>query len=576
MRLLELNNDGEVSLTKDFVGDNIPEYAILSHTWGADTEEVTFKDLMDGTGKGKSGYKKVCFCGEQARRDGLQYFWVDTCCIDKSSSAELSEAINSMYRWYQDAEVCYAYLADVPSESKFSDSRWFTRGWCLQELIAPSTVIFFDEKWKELGTKASLRQDVSECTGIPVDILSGDDLQTASIAQRMSWAAKRKTTKVEDLAYCLMGIFGINMPLLYGEGKRAFFRLQEEITKVSDDHSIFAWKSKEEKHGGLLATSPNAFKESANVVPSNPFVTYPTPLTVSNKGIHLAVRFVGTGHPGLGLAILHCTESGNDDRLIAIYVGDLFLTMEYFERVQCEKFELLDLRDFRSSQYSSRRICIQQRPLPSWKLSDATLTSLIGIREQAILLRPTQGRDNERANLLLSRSKTKPDLKDEDGRTPLSHAVRGECKTMVELFLARSDIEAYLTDGNGRTPLSHAAEIGNCNIVQLLLKNGVKVDSKDSGNWTPLWWAAGGGHEAVVQLLLKNGADIESKDKDYGRTPLSWAAWGGHEAIVQLLLKNGADIESKDKYSQMPLSCAAGGGHKAIVKLLESYSTYSL
>jgi hypothetical protein len=364
MRLLKRNSSGELSLTKDFFSDNIPEYAILSHTWGADEEEVTFKDLMDGAGKDKSGYKKICFCGERARRDGLQYFWVDTCCIDKSSSAELSEAINSMYRWYRDAKVCYAYLADVPSKSKFSESRWFTRGWCLQELIAPSTVIFLDEKWKELGTKASLRQDVSECTGVPVDILSGDDLQTASIAQRMSWAAKRKTTKVEDLAYCLMGIFGINMPLLYGEGKRAFVRLQEEIMRVSDDHSIFAWKSKEENHGGLLATSPYAFKESANIVLSNPFVTHPTPVTVSNKGIHLAVRFVGTGQPGLGLAILHCAESGKDDRLVAIYVGDLFLTMEYFGRVQCERFELLDLRDFRSSQYSLRRICIRQWLLP--------------------------------------------------------------------------------------------------------------------------------------------------------------------------------------------------------------------
>ena len=98
MRLLKCNSAGELSLTKDFVGDDIPEYAILSHTWGADTDEVTFKDLMDSTGKGKSGYQKICFCREQARRDGLQYFWVDTCCIDKSRSTELSEAINSMFR----------------------------------------------------------------------------------------------------------------------------------------------------------------------------------------------------------------------------------------------------------------------------------------------------------------------------------------------------------------------------------------------------------------------------------------------------------------------------------------------
>ena len=113
MRLLEYNSDGEFSLTKDFVCGEIPEYAILSHTWGADTEEVTYRDVIDGTGKNKVGYGKIRFCGEQARRDGLHSFWVDTCCINKSSDRELSEAINSMFRWYRKAAKCYVYLTDV-------------------------------------------------------------------------------------------------------------------------------------------------------------------------------------------------------------------------------------------------------------------------------------------------------------------------------------------------------------------------------------------------------------------------------------------------------------------------------
>jgi hypothetical protein len=347
---------------EEFGGREVPNYAILSHTWGI--EEVTLQDIKKDEATKLKGYEKVSKACSIAVADGFDYVWIDTCCIDKTSSAELSEALNSMYRWYQKADVCYAYLADVPSKNKFSTSRWFTRGWTLQELIAPLTLIFFDEEWNKLGTKASLQQDVSNRTNVPVDILLGADLETASIAQRMSWAAMRETTKPEDRAYSLMGIFGINMPLLYGEGKRAFIRLQEEVIKVLDDHSIFAWKSKEENHGGLLATSPDAFKESANIVPCNPFVTNPTPLTVSNQGIHLAVRFVGTDHPGLGLAILHCAESGNDNRLISIYVRDLFLTMEHFWRVQCERFEILDLREFRSSQYSLRRVCIRQRLLP--------------------------------------------------------------------------------------------------------------------------------------------------------------------------------------------------------------------
>jgi hypothetical protein len=145
MRLLERNSAGEFSLTKNFVGDNIPVYAILSHTWGADAGEVTFQDLMDGTSNSKPGYNKIRFCGEQARRDGLQYFWVDTCCINKANNTELSEAINSMFRWYRNAAKCYVYLSDVsspafdindkfsqlPCESTFRKSRWFTRGWTL-------------------------------------------------------------------------------------------------------------------------------------------------------------------------------------------------------------------------------------------------------------------------------------------------------------------------------------------------------------------------------------------------------------------------------------------------------------
>src|SRR5271155_4413044 len=184
MRLLEWKSDGDFSLTKDLIHD-IPPYAILSHTWGADTEEVTFEDLTDGTGKSKAGYNKIRFCGEQARRDDLQYIWVDTCCIDKSSSAELTEAINSMFRWYREAAKCYVYLSDVSIrgydendhfsrftwESAFRKSRWFTRGWALQELIAPESVEFFSLEGKRLGDKKSLEREVHEITGIAIQAL---------------------------------------------------------------------------------------------------------------------------------------------------------------------------------------------------------------------------------------------------------------------------------------------------------------------------------------------------------------------------------------------------------------------
>jgi hypothetical protein len=247
MRLLERNSAGEFSLTKDF-GDHVSRYAILSHTWGADTEEVSFRDLMDGTGKSKAGYSKIRFCGEQASRDGLQYFWVDTCCIDKSNSTELAEAINSMFRWYRDAAKCYVYLSDVSItkrktntpfseftwESAFRASRWFTRGWTLQELLAPAIVEFFSKEGKRLGDKRTLERQVHQITGIAISVLQGAPLSQFTVDERLSWAKNRQTTREEDKAYSLLGVFDVYMPLIYGEGgDNALTRLREEIDKPS-------------------------------------------------------------------------------------------------------------------------------------------------------------------------------------------------------------------------------------------------------------------------------------------------------------------------------------------------------
>ena len=246
MRLLKRNNTGELSLTKDLVSDDmIPRYAILSHTWGADIEEVSLKDMMDGTGMRKPGYDKIRFCGEQARRDDLQYFWIDTCCIDKSNSSELQEAINSMFRWYRNAAKCYVYLTDVSRptldtdfglswESSFRKSRWFKRGWTLQELIAPVFVEFFSKEGEQLGSKRSLERHVNEATRIPFKALRGSPLYDFSVTERMSWVEDRDTTREEDNAYSLLGIFDVHMPLIYGEGReKAFKRLREEIDRAS-------------------------------------------------------------------------------------------------------------------------------------------------------------------------------------------------------------------------------------------------------------------------------------------------------------------------------------------------------
>ena len=244
MRLLNFGSRDQLRLTQNFI-EETPRYAILSHTWGADGDEVTFNDLKDGSGKSKAGYTKIQFCGKQARKDSLQYFWVDTCCIDKANHTELSEAITSMFSWYRDAVKCYVYLSDVSIrnndndqneriwESDFRNSRWFTRGWTLQELIAPESVEFFSREGEYLGNKNTLRRQVHEITQIPIAALSGTPLPNFSVDERMRWAAKRDTKRKEDKAYCLQGIFNVFIPLIYGEGENAFLRLEEEIDRSS-------------------------------------------------------------------------------------------------------------------------------------------------------------------------------------------------------------------------------------------------------------------------------------------------------------------------------------------------------
>ncbi|MCJ1443151.1 MAG: hypothetical protein MMC23_003649 [Stictis urceolatum] len=245
MRLLSCKSDGGFELTTFNDNDVIPLYAILSHTWSED-QEVTYDELIAGTGKEKAGYNKLRFCGERAAQDGLKYFWMDTCCINQGDTVELSTAINSMFRWYQRAAKCYVRLSDVyvpaevddiqkfPSAWKdaFRRSRWFTRGWTLQELLAPGVVEFYSENGVLLGSKISLEQDINEVTHIPIVALRSADLGAFEVKERMDWVSKRRTTIAEDKAYCLLGIFQVFLPVIYGEGEDyAFDRLRWEIAR---------------------------------------------------------------------------------------------------------------------------------------------------------------------------------------------------------------------------------------------------------------------------------------------------------------------------------------------------------
>jgi hypothetical protein len=240
MRLLRRQNDGGYRLT-EFQNEDIPRYAILSHTWGADADEVNFKDLVEGGGRAKAGFKKIRFCGDQAAKDGLEYFWIDTCSIDKTSSAELTEAINSMFEWYSKAERCYVFLSDVSTSSSdklaFQESRWFKRGWTLQELIAPASVEFFSAEGHRLGDKHSMVEELHEITKITVQALSdGSRLSNFSVEERLSWMNGRETRKEEDMVYSLLGIFGVSMSLVYGERReKAFRRLRKEIEELDEE-----------------------------------------------------------------------------------------------------------------------------------------------------------------------------------------------------------------------------------------------------------------------------------------------------------------------------------------------------
>ncbi|TAQ89073.1 hypothetical protein B7494_g2584 [Chlorociboria aeruginascens] len=311
---------------------DIPDYAILSHRWG--NQEISLQDIQNLTPelKNTEGYKKIERCCKEATSVGWEWVWIDTCCIDKTDQVELTEALNSMFHWYRRAQVCYSYMSDVPStedprakNSMFRKSKWFTRGWTLQELIAPQYLTFFGSDWKEVGTKSSLQELITSISGIPAQVLltnSGGDI---SVAQRMSWASRRQTAKVEDKAYCLMGLFGVNMPMAYGEGDNAFRRLQLEIMKLSDDHSIFAWTG--DRYGnkrGLLAISPREFEHCAEVRRYGDSSAF----SMTNKGLNMKLPLIPHGKSPAGneimLGILSCQRkqgSQYPDRYpIAIYL----------------------------------------------------------------------------------------------------------------------------------------------------------------------------------------------------------------------------------------------------------------
>ena len=381
-----------------FTAPNVPQYAILSHTWGhvRGDKEVSFQDFKDlKKAKTMSGFSKIAKTCQLARESGIEYAWIDTCCIDKSSSAELSESINSMYSWYRQSKICYAYISDWPPHSEWADLspvdkdstdhkrpavilensdraecfdsrakfakrpggasfssgsntsiplRWFTRGWTLQELIAPTVIEFYDQVWNFKGSKSDsvVAENLSRITGITTYILEDGSfgrLRGTSLGQRMSWAAYRETSRTEDTAYCLLGIFQVNMPMLYGEGDRAFLRLQEEIIKSTTDLSLFAWTQHDQdgqQYRGIFSCHPREFAGLRDCLLLKSHFSQAEEVAITNKGLRIHTSlfhpfYNGTLWDGTGTSVMYlgCVTSG---RLRGIFLkrgeNDAYVRLE--------------------------------------------------------------------------------------------------------------------------------------------------------------------------------------------------------------------------------------------------------
>ena len=547
----------------EYFGGKPPLYAILSHTWS--DREVTFQDIDVSGVEDRPEFEKIRKTCKIAATQGFDHVWIDTCCIDKSSSAELSEAINSMYRWYQDAVVCFAYLVDVDSDVRSEidllTCRWLTRSWTLQELLAPKFLVFLDKHWREIGTKSDLCGMISEMTDIPEHILLGGDLRGASVAQKMSWASERHATRLEDHCYSLMGIFGVNMPLLYGEGEKAFSRLQEEIIRVTGDPSIFVWRSLSFWEGGYedfsgsefdgpLAPWLDVFRHSGNVVLDESPINSADAVLVNHRGVHLQAHIIRTRGPDAAwLAVLPCRDAVSQN-CVAIHMQPVPQATDLFDRVKPDELEFLQSSEVNPRTW--RTICVRQ----NFRIQ----------RKSPLHLCQAAACGNKKMLELLLRQGADPEVWDSNGQTPLViAAANGHLDAVKVLLDYNADIESK--EGRGRTALVIATEEDHIDTVRLLLDCKAETESKNIYGQTPLVVAASAGRTDTVRLLLDHNADIESKDRN-GETPLARAAGNGRTEVVRLLLDRNADIESEDKYQFTPLLHAAGHEHESVVKIL--------
>jgi hypothetical protein len=521
-----------------------------------------------------------------------------------------------MFRWHRNAATSYMYLPDVQLDtiadgssvySAFTQSRWFTRGWTLQELLPTRHVILYDKWWSWLDTKQDLQQRITRVAGIPEQVLEDpDELFKLSAAQNVSWAAGRRTTRTEDMAYCLPGIFGIHMPLLYGEGNSAFYRHQQEIFKTTHHLSLFAWSGSGERLGGILA------KKSGD--------------------------FLGAGY--------HAREPGHEGFLKG-YQGNLRMPLPMFPlgRHYNHKDDFIATFDQRMASTQEEEIAGKESQILAWVISiqeslpdvkyqhSGNATALDRTEEpmKTPLGAPEENSDvrtlfsshtSSRPSSIMSLGKSSPEVQgtvhdvqitqDEEWATATNNDdiddFRSESsdsdsesfstisidsddsedellpdtfiEVLVEVILERKGMPWHLLDGKrgadanvqGRecgNALYAASSGGHEAIARLLLDKGanVNVNAQNGQYGTALQAASRGGHQQIVKLLLDAGADVNAQGGEYGNA-LYAASSGGHEAIARLLLDKGANVNAQGGEHGNALYAALSRGHEAIARLL--------
>ncbi|KLU91451.1 hypothetical protein MAPG_09971 [Magnaporthiopsis poae ATCC 64411] len=618
--------------------DKTPPYAILAHTWGPDKEELTFQDVKNKN-VNKTGVGSVKFhgCCQQAEKDGIVYAWIDTCCINKISQVELDEAINSMFRWYTNASVCYVYLSDIPDKenprerrSKFRKSRWFSRGWTLQELLAPRHMRFYGREWQELGSKVSLRTVIEDITGIPVLYLQRlKDLNAASVAQRMSWAAQRETKREEDRAYCLLGIFGVTMPMIYGEGgDQAFFRLQKHIMETTRDDSILAWglgvqipptsDSGQATAGRVLAAGPSDFANSGQIVFHEPPTASVHPLDISGGCLRIHLRLL-TMSADNAIGLLNCGPRHDKQQVVGVPLAKI--TSDQYVR---PKGSQLVLQPKTASITSPELIYIrndsQGGPPPDanrrvWLYDDAEFAevnlSLIDVAprscwdEEGALITPTFEYDGA-VHRTLARFRH-----GEEGSwdfvVVLGFQRRGTCteaqccvmiccrKTSLEELAGKLQYMAQKASGersagngplNLRVTLEHDANepMFFIRLEAMPHPPNATIDATAELQRSNLMLelvkrrleeASGAGEIRAREAETQKRWDELWHAGGGGtciRALLRWAVENGHADVVKLLLDMGAHPAAADKDGWTPLIAGSSRGHVDVVRLLLSTS----